>query len=217
MIQTDLVKFKREWLLIFDDLKPGLSLLIATAADWFIYISTFLAIRNMAQKMPSFESGGILWFTDLTTPDSFYVLPAVLGVTFWFTTMSDDSYQRQQKPGFEAFSLLCWIFTTVAFQAIFSIESAVFCFMISSNIIGYGLDMATKSPKVRKLLKIRNLPDGSPDGVTLSEVLEISQRIQSASKAPNATKKELLKNAERIQSPKKIRNAAKKKGKNKKR
>ncbi|KAF2561093.1 hypothetical protein F2Q70_00018864 [Brassica cretica] len=40
-----------------------------------LFICFFLAIRNMAEKVPSFQTGGALWFTDLTTPDSLYILP----------------------------------------------------------------------------------------------------------------------------------------------
>ena len=34
----------------------------------------------MAEKVPSFQEGGALWFTDLTTPDSMYILPILSGL-----------------------------------------------------------------------------------------------------------------------------------------
>ena len=42
-------------------------------------------IRNMAEKVPSFQTGGALWFTDLTTPDSLYILPVITALTFLIT------------------------------------------------------------------------------------------------------------------------------------
>lgn len=39
----------------------------------------------MAEKVPSFRSGGALWFTDLTTPDSLFILPILTSLTFWVT------------------------------------------------------------------------------------------------------------------------------------
>lgn len=39
----------------------------------------------MAEKVPSFQSGGALWFTDLTTPDSMLILPILTAMTFWIT------------------------------------------------------------------------------------------------------------------------------------
>ena len=41
-------------------------------------LSTFFAIRGMA-KLPveSFQTGGALWFTDLTIADPFFLLPVL--------------------------------------------------------------------------------------------------------------------------------------------
>ncbi|KAF3519589.1 hypothetical protein DY000_02060373, partial [Brassica cretica] len=39
-------------------------------------------IRNMAEKVPSFKTGGTLWFTDLTTADTTYILPLLTAITF---------------------------------------------------------------------------------------------------------------------------------------
>lgn len=39
----------------------------------------------MAEKVPSFQTGGALWFTDLTTPDSLYILPVITALTFLIT------------------------------------------------------------------------------------------------------------------------------------
>ncbi|KAH0852926.1 hypothetical protein HID58_093603, partial [Brassica napus] len=50
-----------------------------------LFICFFLAIRNMAEKVPSFQTGGALWFTDLTTPDSLYILPVLTALTFLIT------------------------------------------------------------------------------------------------------------------------------------
>lgn len=46
---------------------------------------SFPQIRNMAEKVPSFQTGGALWFTDLTTPDSLYILPVITALTFLIT------------------------------------------------------------------------------------------------------------------------------------
>ena len=44
-----------------------------------IFISFFIALRRMAAiPVESMKTGGILWFTDLTVPDPYYILP-VLG------------------------------------------------------------------------------------------------------------------------------------------
>ncbi|CAI8618173.1 unnamed protein product [Vicia faba] len=47
-----------------------------------VFITFFLAIANMAEKMPSFKHGGAFWFTDLTTPDALYILPVLTGLSY---------------------------------------------------------------------------------------------------------------------------------------
>lgn len=48
-----------------------------------IFISFFMALRAMARApLASMVTGGTLWFTDLTTPDPFYVLPLLACATF---------------------------------------------------------------------------------------------------------------------------------------
>ncbi|CAN6915702.1 unnamed protein product [Brassica oleracea] len=46
--------------------------------DAFVYIQ----IRNMAEKVPSFKTSGTLWFTDLTTADTIYILPLLTAIIF---------------------------------------------------------------------------------------------------------------------------------------
>ncbi|CAN6923109.1 unnamed protein product [Brassica oleracea var. botrytis] len=46
--------------------------------DAFVYIQ----IRNMAEKVPSFKTSGTLWFTDLTTADTTYILQLLTAIIF---------------------------------------------------------------------------------------------------------------------------------------
>ncbi|KOM31081.1 hypothetical protein LR48_Vigan01g063600 [Vigna angularis] len=50
-----------------------------------IFVSFFLAITNMAEKVPSFKHGGAYWFTDLSTPDPLYVFPVLAALSFLIT------------------------------------------------------------------------------------------------------------------------------------
>ncbi|TKY59309.1 Mitochondrial inner membrane protein OXA1 [Spatholobus suberectus] len=50
-----------------------------------VFVSFFLAITNMAEKMPSFKHGGAYWFIDLTTPDALYIFPVLTALSFLIT------------------------------------------------------------------------------------------------------------------------------------
>lgn len=55
-----------------------------------VFISFFIALRKMAYlPVPSLQTGGLLWFTDLTAADPFYILPlAVTGTMFFILEVS---------------------------------------------------------------------------------------------------------------------------------
>ena len=44
----------------------------------------------MIEKVPSFKTGGALWFTDLTIPDGYYIMPILTGLTFLITVEVGD-------------------------------------------------------------------------------------------------------------------------------
>lgn len=55
-----------------------------------VFISFFIALRKMAYlPVPSLQTGGFLWFPDLTAADPFYILPlAVTGTMFFILEVS---------------------------------------------------------------------------------------------------------------------------------
>jgi YidC/Oxa1 family membrane protein insertase len=63
-----------------------------------IFITMFYVIRNFGSTHPSFTSGGILWFQDLSAHDPYYVLPVLSAVTMLaaseITAKSVDPQQR---------------------------------------------------------------------------------------------------------------------------
>lgn len=61
-----------------------------------VFISFFIALRKMAYlPVPSFQTGGLLWFPDLTAADPFYLLPlAVTGTMFFILEVRDFSLKQ---------------------------------------------------------------------------------------------------------------------------
>ncbi|XP_071686977.1 mitochondrial inner membrane protein OXA1-like [Rutidosis leptorrhynchoides] len=51
---------------------------------WFLIFHTcYLQIMNMVDKVPSFTTGGLSWFLDLTTRDTFFILPCLNAYSLW--------------------------------------------------------------------------------------------------------------------------------------
>ncbi|KAJ4903971.1 Mitochondrial inner membrane protein OXA1 [Raphanus sativus] len=119
-----------------------------------LFICFFLAIRNMAEKVPSFQTGGALWFTDLTTPDSLYILPVITALTFLITVelnaqegMEGNPMAGTIKNVFRGFALLT-VPMTMSFPQL----------MVKSLV----MNAVIKRPQVKKMLKIPELPPPPP-------------------------------------------------------
>jgi YidC/Oxa1 family membrane protein insertase len=94
-----------------------------------IFITMYYVIRSFDQTQPSFASGGILWFKDLTVADPYYILPVLSAVTMLaaseITAKNIDPQQRwlmRLLPvGFTAFLL--------------QFPAGLFMYWITSNLV----------------------------------------------------------------------------------
>ena len=51
-----------------------------------LFISFFMGLRGMANvPVESMRTGGLFWFTDLTVPDQYYLMPLITSFTMWVT------------------------------------------------------------------------------------------------------------------------------------
>ncbi|KAJ0258200.1 hypothetical protein HA466_0070380 [Hirschfeldia incana] len=106
----------------------------------------------MAKKIPEFENGGILWFTDLSTLDSFYMLPLVSALTFWFTSKAPTTIISKMME----LPLYCTFFIVV--QAAVKIKPAVYFFLITYKISLHTLHLMCRSKHIAKLSKSLGVP-----------------------------------------------------------
>ncbi|CAD5195255.1 unnamed protein product [Musa acuminata subsp. malaccensis] len=131
-----------------------------------VFISFFFAISNMVEKVPSFKGGGAFWFTDLTTPDPQYILPALTALTFLATVefnlqegMEGNPMAKTMKNFSRVLALM-----TVPFTAHF--PKAIFCYWITSNLFSLMYGFVIRHPPVRKFL---DLPDMVPPPTPASQ------------------------------------------------
>ncbi|KAF8698439.1 hypothetical protein HU200_035179 [Digitaria exilis] len=120
-----------------------------------VFMSFFFAISNMVEKVPSMKGGGILWFTDLTTPDSLYLLPVLTGLTFLATVELNLQEGMEGNPMASKMKMFSrgMAFMTVPFTMNFA--QGIFCYWITSNIFSLTYGLFIRRPAVRKLF---NLP-----------------------------------------------------------
>jgi YidC/Oxa1 family membrane protein insertase len=97
-----------------------------------IFITMFYVIRSFGDTHPSFTSGGVLWFRDLSAYDPFYLLPVLSAVTMLaaseITSKHIDPQQRW------IMRILPVVFTIF----LLTFPAGLFMYWITSNLVTLG-------------------------------------------------------------------------------
>ncbi|KAL8053984.1 hypothetical protein ABFS82_05G110500 [Erythranthe guttata] len=127
-----------------------------------IFFCFFLAVRNMAENVPSFKEGGAFWFTDLTTPDTMYIFPILTALTFWITVECNTQDGMEGNPTAGTIKNVSRVFAvlTVPFTAMF--PKAIFCYWITSNLFSLAYGLVLKKPGVKEFLGVPVIPVEPP-------------------------------------------------------
>ncbi|KAJ6426462.1 hypothetical protein OIU84_022126 [Salix udensis] len=171
-----------------------------------IFVSFFLAISNMTEKVPSFKSGGAYWFYDLTTPDSLYILPILTGLTFWITVESNMQEGLEGNPIAGTMKKVSRVFALASVPLTMGFPNAIFCYWITSNVFSLFYGLALKSPGVKNFLGVPEIPaapatrqetasplpsepSSKPGVQRISPASVLSQRLRSLEKQVKGRKK----------------------------
>lgn len=127
-----------------------------------VFISFFLAINNMAEKVPSFKGGGVSWFVDLTTPDSLYILPILTGLTFLVTVECNMQEGLEGNPIAGTMKNVSRGLAVLTVPFTMSFPKALFCYWITSNMFSLVYGLALKNPGVKRFLGIPEIPVTQP-------------------------------------------------------
>ncbi|XP_034413176.1 mitochondrial inner membrane protein OXA1L [Cyclopterus lumpus] len=119
-----------------------------------VFISFFIALRKMSYlPVPSMQTGGLLWFTDLTAADPFYILPVVVtGTMFFILELGAES--GVDNPNLRAMKTVFRIMPFVILPLTINFPTAVFTYWLTSNCFSLGQVALLKHPYVRERLRI---------------------------------------------------------------
>ncbi|CAL1358428.1 unnamed protein product [Linum trigynum] len=134
-----------------------------------VFISFFLAISNMVEKVPSFKTGGAYWFVDLTAPDSLYILPVLTGLTFLITVESNMQEGLEGNPAGGTMKKILRVIAVASVPLTMTFQKAMFCYWITSNMFSLGYGLALKVPGVKKGLGIPEVPVAAASSAAASQ------------------------------------------------
>ncbi|XP_047971867.1 mitochondrial inner membrane protein OXA1-like isoform X2 [Salvia hispanica] len=142
-----------------------------------VFTCFFLAIKNMVEKVQSFQQGGAFWFTDLTTPDTMYIFPVLSALTFWIMLECNAQEGLQANPAAKTIKNVLGVFAALMVPLTASFSKAIFCYWITSNPYSAAYGLVIKKPEVKKMLGIPDIPVPPPSanqkpGESFFEVLK---------------------------------------------
>ncbi|XP_046870046.1 mitochondrial inner membrane protein OXA1L [Hypomesus transpacificus] len=119
-----------------------------------VFISFFIALRKMSyHPVPSMQTGGLFWFTDLTAADPYFILPlAVTGTMFFILELGAES--GIDNPNMRAMKTVFRIMPFIILPLTINFPTAVFTYWMTSNCFSLGQVALLKHPLVRQKLRI---------------------------------------------------------------
>lgn len=162
-IANELVVFMKE-----KNVNPLKSMIIPMAQAP-VFISFFFALRGMANlPMESFKTGGMLWFTDLTVADPYYLLPLITSVSLFCTLeLGAESGVRNDNLQWTRYIFRC--LPLVIFPVTMNFPSALLCYWVTSNLFTLCQVGVLRIPAVRNRLNIPALVKHQKSELTLSK------------------------------------------------
>ncbi|KAL2516703.1 Mitochondrial inner membrane protein OXA1 [Abeliophyllum distichum] len=143
-----------------------------------IFVSFFLAITNMVEKVPSFKQGGAFWFTDLTTPDSMYIFPVLTALTFWITVECNAQEGLEGNPAAKTIKNVSRVFAALTIPFTAGFPKAIFCYWITSNLFSLTYGLVIRKPEVKKLLGIPIIPVTPPSSTDQKPAFSFFEAIK---------------------------------------
>lgn len=124
-----------------------------------IFMSFFFALQGMGEHFPAMQTGGILWFTDLTAPDSYMILPAANALSFLLMIeIGADGLATGDQGNFK------WVMRGLAFMMTpltMSMPQGLFIYWTTNNAVSVLQAIIMKVPTVRSFLDMPAPPKAS--------------------------------------------------------
>jgi YidC/Oxa1 family membrane protein insertase len=128
-------------------------------------ISLFLALRGLGERFPEINQGGALWFTDLSVPDPYYILPAISSLTMLLSM--EINFAVENAPTKQTtiikyfFRGMCVVF----FPLTCFMPTAIFMYWIPSNLWMVAQNSILKTKRGKEFFGIPIVPTGLKDAL----------------------------------------------------
>lgn len=128
-----------------------------------LQMTLFFTFRNMADRIASWPTEGVLWFSDFASPDPTFVLPVMVGGCTYFSMMR-ASKSMQDANMKRIFEMMACFFGGLSVPIMHMFDAGMNVFCLSNVISGMAMGALMRTPTVREKLGLKAiLPGASVD------------------------------------------------------
>ncbi|XP_069674457.1 mitochondrial inner membrane protein OXA1L [Periplaneta americana] len=133
-----------------------------------LFISFFMGLRGMANvPVESMRSGGLFWFTDLTVPDQYYLMPLITSLTMWITIEVGTDGARLSSANLQTMKYVLRAMPVCILPFTINFPGAILVYWVSTNFISLMQVGFLRIPAVREFFKIEKAVVHSPDSLPM--------------------------------------------------
>jgi YidC/Oxa1 family membrane protein insertase len=171
--QLETARYSQELMIFMKEkqLNP-LKNMIVPLAQMPVFVSFFMGLRGMANvPVESLRTGGLWWFTDLTVPDQYFLMPLITSATLYATIELGTDSAKLSSQNLQTMKYVLRALPLVVLPFTINFPGAILCYWVSSNFISLLQVGILRIPAVRDYFKIeplithKNLPV-KPKGFT---------------------------------------------------
>lgn len=155
----DAARYSQEMVIFMKEkeLNPFKNMLVPLAQAP-LFISFFIGLRQMANTpVESLKTGGLFWFTDLTVPDQFFLLPIITSCTMLLTIEVGTDGARLAAANMQTMKYVMRALPFVILPFTVNFPGAILTYWTCSNFISLAQVGFLKIPAVREYFKIDKL------------------------------------------------------------
>ncbi|XP_041980518.1 mitochondrial inner membrane protein OXA1L [Aricia agestis] len=144
--------------------------MIVPLAQAPLFISFFIGLRGMANcPVESMATGGLWWFTDLTVPDQYFLLPILTSITMWATIELGVDSGRLNAGNMQMMRYFLRAIPLIMLPFTINFPGAILVYWCSTNFISLCQVGVLKIPAVRDALKIPKLVTHNPENLPMKK------------------------------------------------
>ncbi|CAH4022387.1 mitochondrial inner membrane protein OXA1L [Pieris brassicae] len=169
--QLESARYAQEMMLYMKEkgLNPLKNLLVPIAQAP-LFISFFVGLRGMANcPVESMMHGGLWWFTDLTVPDQFFILPLITSATMWVTIELGVDGGRLDAQNMQLMRYFLRAIPLIMIPFTINFPGAILIYWCSSNFVSLCQVGVLKIPAVREYFRIPQLVKHNPDALPIKK------------------------------------------------